>query len=301
MGALVGGDCQRAALFICKLRGGSQPILVEGTNGVLYVLKFSDNPQGPNVPFNEVAGAELFHACGLPVPGWDPLLLTDEFIDSNRDCWPVVEAEPRRPRAGLCFASRFLGSQNQQLIEILPGSAFNRIRNRAHFWLAWFIDICCEHIDNRQAIFLRDSEGWLHASFIDSGHLLSGARGDSKPNFWSPRYLDPRIYNGISSLDIAKYRRVLFTLNADAVFARILEMPQDWQLPSAVAALTRCLSRIANRQFANVIWEMLQKECTPGSETGRDGHQVEAGDEGRALLQLGIPARRREEPGHIFS
>lgn len=72
---------------IRNLRGGSQAILAEASDGLSYVLKFTNNLQGANLPFNESAGHELYRACGLNGPSWKQLLLTDAFIDQNRDCW----------------------------------------------------------------------------------------------------------------------------------------------------------------------------------------------------------------------
>lgn len=275
MSALRGKKYQQAALFICKLRGGSQPILVEGTNGLLYVLKFSDNLQGPQVLFNEVAGAELFRAFRLPVAQWEPLLITGSFLDANPECWPLIGPEPCRPQPGLCFASRFLGTPGRPLLEVLPGSSLSRIRNRTSFWLAWLLDVCCDHTDNRQAIFSQDSEGWLHASFIDSGHLLRGAHGDRKPNIWSSRYLDPRVYENISATDAPLDRHIIASFDADQARARILAMPQDWMSPPAVRVLTHSLNRLGDRLLVRAVWEILLDSRMLDSETARGAQRSE--------------------------
>ena len=57
-----------AVRFIRKMRGGSQPILVEASDRNLYVVKSQDNLQGRNVLFNEVVGSEMFRQVGLPGP-----------------------------------------------------------------------------------------------------------------------------------------------------------------------------------------------------------------------------------------
>lgn len=131
--------------FIRNLRGGSQPILAEASDGLLYVVKFANNLQGPNLAFNEAMGAELYRQLGLPVPDWKPLILRDAFIDNNPDCWIQTPYGRLRPAAGLCFGSRFLGGGGERLFEILPGSAFARVRNLRDFWLAWLIDVCASY------------------------------------------------------------------------------------------------------------------------------------------------------------
>jgi hypothetical protein len=93
----LGRKAALAAKFVCNLRGGSQPILVEASDGLLYVAKFTDNLQGPNLPFNESIGSELYRACGLAVPLWKPLLVTDDFLDQNPGCWLQTAAGRLRP------------------------------------------------------------------------------------------------------------------------------------------------------------------------------------------------------------
>ena len=164
----LGRKSVRLSRFIRNLRGGSQPILVQASDGLLYVVKFTNNLQGANLPFNESVGTELYRACGLAVPAWKPLLVSDAFLDRNPDCWMQTSKGRLRPDSGMCFGSRFLGGDGIRLLEILPGTSFKRVRNNKSFWLAWMIDICAHHADGRQAIFVEDAEGWLNAFFCRS-------------------------------------------------------------------------------------------------------------------------------------
>jgi hypothetical protein len=90
-----------------NLNGGSQPILAQASNGLFYVVKFINNLQGPNLLFNESIGSELYRACGLSVPSWEPLIVSESFIESNPGCWMQTPEGRRRPASGLCFGSRF--------------------------------------------------------------------------------------------------------------------------------------------------------------------------------------------------
>src|ERR1017187_7147776 len=126
----------RVTKFFRKLRGGSQPILAQASDGLLYVVKFTNNLQGANLPFNESIGTELYRACGLSVPSWMPLLVTDSFLDQNPDCWMQTQEGRLRPDSGLCFGSRFLGGNGVKIFEVLSGSSFKRVINHMSFWLA---------------------------------------------------------------------------------------------------------------------------------------------------------------------
>lgn len=235
--------------YIRNLRGGSQPILAEASDGLLYVVKFTNNLQGANLPFNESMGSELYSAFGLAGPGWRPLLVTDSFLDQNPDCWMQTPEGPLRPATGLCFGSRYLGGDGTRLLEILPGTSFKRIGNRKSFWLAWLIDICAAHVDNRQAIFQEDAKGGLKAFFVDHGHLFGGAKGGELRHFSGSRYLDPRIYPGVSSLHLLNLQRAARCLDADRLWNQIDGLPDEWKTASALDGFSQCLDRLSNTKL----------------------------------------------------
>jgi hypothetical protein len=241
---VLGKDLAFVTHFVRNLRGGSQPILARASDGLLYVVKFANNLQGPNLLFNECAGSELYRACGLPVPEWRPLEVSDSFLDKNPDCWLQTPEGCLRPAAGLCFGSRFLGGSGKRLFEILSGSMLKRVRNQTSFWLAWLIDVCAEHVDNRQAIFVEDAEGWLDAYFVDHGHFFGGPNADLKRHFGASRYLDQRIYGQISSEALLNIGDVLSTLDTDKIRQRIEAIPDEWSHASARDGLERCLERL---------------------------------------------------------
>ena len=56
--AVLGKKTIAVTRHIQKLRGGSQPILAEASDGRLYVVKFANNPQGANLLFNESMGRD---------------------------------------------------------------------------------------------------------------------------------------------------------------------------------------------------------------------------------------------------
>jgi hypothetical protein len=187
-------------------------------------------------------GSELYKACGLAAPKWRPLLVTDSFLDQNPDCWLQTPEGSVRPSSGLCFGSRFLGGEGIRLLEILPGTSFNRVRNHTSFWLAWLIDICAGHCDNRQALFVEDSQGWLDAFFVDHGHLFGGPKGEMRLHFQASRYLDPRIYQRVSSQQLLRFQKIVQSLDVNQLWKRAQTLPDDWKTKSALDAFTQSLS-----------------------------------------------------------
>ena len=241
-----GKDYSFVTRYIRKLRGGSQPILAQANDGLFYVIKFNNNLQSANLPFNESIGSELLQACGLAVPSWKPFLATNEFLDQNQDCWIETPAGRLRPDSGLCFGSRFLGGEATRLFEILPGNSFKRVRNLQCFWRAWLIDICAQHAANRKAIFLETVGGGLEAFFIDNGHLFGGPKGELRPHFLESRYLDPRIYQGVSSQYLLEIQKVAGSLDVDQLWRRTQALPEAWKTKSALDGFRRCLDKLSS-------------------------------------------------------
>lgn len=287
-------DCDSAAKYIRNLRGGSQPILVQASDGLDYVVKFSNNPQGPNLPFNEGAGSELYRACGLPVPEWKPLVVSDDFLDRNPDCWMQTPEGRLRPAPGLCFGSRFLGSDGVRLQEILPKTSFSQIRNRTGFWLAWLIDICMEHVDNRQTVFMEHAEGGFDAIFIDHGHLFGGPNAELQRNFLASRYLDPRIYENVSSKQLLNFQKVALGVDSNQVWQRVLELPDEWKATSALEAFERGLNRLSNAGLLQQILNTISDAIRRANEFESDDSQ----DERRSRLSILRPRIQAAGPEH---
>jgi hypothetical protein len=260
--------------FIGNLRGGSQPILAEASDGLQYVVKFANNPQGPNVLFNESVGSELFRAFGLPGPKWTPLRISDSFLGKNSEFWMQTTEGRRRPTSGLCFGSRFLGGGGKRILEILPGSSFGRVRNLTKFWMVWLIDVCAEHADNRQAVFEEESDGWLNAYFVDHGHLFGGPKAELEGSFSASRYLDPRIYPVLSSKSLADFQIAIRAMDADRLWQRTKSIPDEWVEKSALNKFENCLQRLSiplyTQSLLSTIVGSLERRAT--TETDRRGY-----------------------------
>lgn len=248
----------RVERFSRRLRGGSQPVLVEASDGLFYVLKFINNPQGTNLLFNESMGAELFRACGLPVAPWKPVILSQQFIDRTPNCWMQSEQGEVRPQAGICFGSVFVGQQRARLLQVLSRADFGRIQNRSSFWLAWLVDLCCEHTDTRQAVFQEDRKGRLDPWFVDMGHLFGGANGNQKARgIVRCRYPDQRIYPEILPTETSGYLSTIKSLDADALWAVARKLPEDWVSANALRAFFRGLETISNETLVRSFLQML--------------------------------------------
>jgi hypothetical protein len=257
--------------FVRKLRGGSQPVLAEASDGRLYVVKFTNNPQGPNLPFNESIGTELYRRAHLAVPPWRTLRVNRAFIEENPSCWFETPKGRLRPQEGVCFASLYLGSENSRILEMLPKSSFKRVRNLDDFWLAWFIDICAHHADPRQAIFYPTIRNEHNAIFIDHGHMFGGPNGDQHVPIEASRYLDRRIYPCIGDDEVKRLSRKALGLDHDRIWRDAQILPVEWRTESALGRFWQCLTFLSSvRTVENVFKTLLNAhlESNVSSEYG---------------------------------
>jgi hypothetical protein len=148
-----------------------------------------------------------------------------------------------------------LGVDGLRVVQILPEIMFKRIKNRASFWVAWMIDICAEHADDRQAVFQQDAKGWWRAFFIDHGHLFGGARGGMQSSSGESLSLDPRIYPDTSSEQAPDAPHLDRILNVDRLWRKVQTMPEDWKTKSALDSFARCLDRLSSPGTLQDIFE----------------------------------------------
>ena len=240
--------CVTALEFVRKLRGGSQPILVKASDGFLYVVKFQNSLQGPNILFNEAVGTELFRRSDLLVPEWRVNRVSREFITSNPDCWMETEHGLQRPKAGLCFGSRIVNKESDSAFETLAGTSFSRINNRKSFWTARILDVMGDNADNCQAIFLEGAAQGIDAYFIDHGHLFGGAHGTSSPQFRASEYLDARIYTDACQQDIDKVTTTIQNIDFKKLDRVIRGLPACWKKASAISGFERFRRRITDKK-----------------------------------------------------
>ena len=217
--------------FLRKVRGGSQSALIEASDGLEYVVKWQQSPQGCHIALNESFGTNLYREIGLPTPQWAAIEISDNFIDAHPDMWFRVGNRHLRPAAGLHFASLRLGTVTQTVYEVLPGSWFTRIQNRNSFLGALVADVWSEHVDCRQALFLQD-EGhrFLSAVYIDHGHMFGGPDGSQKTRLRACMHLDLRVYDGLGVDDDLDYWISRIEDQGERIIANAAaSIPEEWR------------------------------------------------------------------------
>ena len=277
-----------ATRFLRKVRGGSQSSLVEASDGFLYVIKSIENVQGANLLCNEVLGTELYRALHLPTPEWMPVQVSLSFAKNNPGCWIEAADEFRFP-TGLCFGSRLASGRADRLLEILPGRYLERVQNRNDFWRAWVADACADHQDDRQAVFERDPDGVLNASFIDHGHMFGGPGGGSTSRPQLPRYVDRRVYPAPTPTLKMQLAQFGDRLDADQLNCRVETMPDYWKTGSAMRNFKMCLERLSTARVREEIVNSIVASFLSLTANERTSPQFDAAPQ-LPLLHACIPA-----------
>jgi len=159
--------------------GGAQARLALCDNGLHYVVKCPNNPQGPNVLANEFIGSALLNALDLPTARWRPVR-----YPSTLEC--VFEPDDHDrisyPKCDLHFASELLSPSTEgRLYNFLPRSFVPRIENRSVFIGALVFDIWAGSTGVRQAVYVEDHlRRTFRALFVDNGQLFGGPNWEFK-------------------------------------------------------------------------------------------------------------------------
>jgi hypothetical protein len=145
-------------------------------DGLLWVVKFRNNPQHVRVLANELLATRIAEAVGLTVPKTEVVEVSPWLVEKSpqlmvqgaRGAWePCV--------AGLQFGSRFVGGlMPGQVVDYLPESQMAEVRNLGEFAGMLLVDKWTGNCNGRQAVFeRRPRERRYRAVFIDQGYCFN--------------------------------------------------------------------------------------------------------------------------------
>ena len=155
------------------LHGGSQPHLMQASDGHLYVVKFRNNPQGIRVLINELLASRIAEIIGLPVPKVEVIRIDDGLTRSLK----IELAGGSVPvEAGLHCASRLVVDPVKgRFYDFLPAGELTRIVNKQDFIGTALFDFWTCNCDVRQVVFWRlCRERNFKFSLIDNGFCFGG-------------------------------------------------------------------------------------------------------------------------------
>jgi hypothetical protein len=148
---------------------------MRASDGNLYVVKFRNNPQHVRVLANEFIVTRLAEAVDLPVPPVELIEINDWLIEHTCDLRIQLAGRKYPVTPGLQLGSRYaLPPWEGQVLDWLPQSMFDRIRNLEAFAGMLALDKWLCNADSRQAIFFRRSRQRNYTvNFIDHGYCFN--------------------------------------------------------------------------------------------------------------------------------
>ena len=235
-----------AAIHVRKLNGASQASLVATEDGTLYVIKCLEFV-GQFGLISEVIGSELMAEMGLPVPHWEPILLTEDFIRRNPKLWYRNRPDSKGTRSedGLAFGTRLTTSRGRNLTyEILPSSWIERIVNRDDFVGALLFDLWANNCDCRQCVFLTDDYAKaLRAVFIDNDHLFGGYFANEKTCPRRAMVPISDIYRGVwNEESVSRWQKKIDQIDDMFINHVLAKIPLEWAGSPALTFVTTELS-----------------------------------------------------------
>lgn len=185
------------------MRGGTQPHLMQGSDGYYYVVKFQNNPQHPRVLANEFFATSLGRAIGLPMPEIRVIEVSDDLISSTPGL--RIETEGRRfpCSSGLQFGSRYAGNIWQDHVtDCIPESHFEKVVNRHDLLQALAFDKWVGNCDGRQAVFSRRrGERVYRMTCIDQGYCFNAAEWSFPDRPLHGAYHHRSVYHSVTTWD----------------------------------------------------------------------------------------------------
>ena len=262
-----------------KLPGKTQSALIDANDGSQYVVKWLNNLYGSHLVFNEALGSSLFAEFGLPVPPWTTIVIASDFIDANPEMWFSTRCGKVKQSASLNFASLSVVQPERTVYEVLPGSWFPRIVNRAAFLGAMVLDIWLGNLEHRKALFVEnENDHTLEAVFVNHANILGGPEGCASRHQALPSYLDQRVYAGLDvTHGLNSWANHLAQNGEYAVKKALAGLPQEWVTSSAEAAVDELIRSIP---------EVRERVCAAAASLGppKVNWQISLGTYGHTRL-----------------
>jgi hypothetical protein len=235
---------------IRRMRGGAQSHLMLGSDGNLYVVKFSNNPQHVRVLANEMLATRLATAVGLAVPPCEVIEVSEWLIQNS----PELTIEQRRGtlpcQPGLHFASRWVGGlMPGQTVDYLPQEQLLEIRNLAEFAGILLLDKWTCNINGRQAVFQKARrERRYKATFIDQGYCFHAGDWKFVDSNLGGVFGENTVYRGVTGWpSFEPWLSRIESFPAETAWAIAEAIPPEWY-GGDVSALEDLLARLQARR-----------------------------------------------------
>jgi HipA-like kinase len=164
-----------AVQHVRRMRGGSQAQLLRASDSHLYVVKFTNNPQGRRILANDWIASRLARRIGLPVSKVAAIEISPWLIRSTPELFFELPNGRGACDEGIHFGSRFAADPQGGIVtDLLPTACLPRVKNLAAFVGAVVLDKWTCNTDRRQAVYVSKPESTQYSAvLIDQGHCFN--------------------------------------------------------------------------------------------------------------------------------
>jgi len=262
---------------IRRMRGGAQSHLMLASDGNLYVVKFSNNPQHVRVLANELLATRMGAAVGLAVPPSEVIEVTDWLIQNTQDLTIEQRGGAQRCQAGLHFASRWVGGlMPGHTVDYLPEEQLLEVRNLAEFAGVLALDKWTCNINGRQAVFhKRRRERRYSATFIDQGYCFHAGDWKFIDAGLGGVFAENTVYRGVTGWEsFEPWLSRIESLAPETAWAIAEIVPPEWyggDLSALEVLIERLLARRA--RVRELIVAFRESARRPFPNWGRDAKE----------------------------
>jgi hypothetical protein len=259
------------------MRGGAQSHLMLASDGNLYVVKFSNNPQHVRVLANELLATRLAAAVGLAVPESDVIEVNEWLIRNTPDLTIEQHGGALRCQAGLHFASRWVGGlMPGHTVDYLPQEQLLEVSNLAEFAGILALDKWTCNINGRQAVFQKKRrERRYSAAFIDQGYCFHAGDWKFVDASLGGVFAENTVYRGVTGWEsFEPWLSRIESLVPETAWAIAEIVPPEWyggDLSALEVLIERLLARRA--RVRELIVAFRESARRPFPNWGRDAKE----------------------------
>lgn len=256
-----------AVQHVRRMRGGSQAQLLRASDSHLYVVKFTNNPQGVRILANEWIASRLASRIELPVPEVAAVEISQWLIRSTSELSFELSNGRAACNEGVHFGSRFAADLQEGVVtDLLPTACLPRVGNLAAFIGAVVLDKWTCNTDRRQVVYVRKPESARYSAvLVDQGHCFNAT-------YWN--FPDSPLYGLHDSRDVYLQVTSWESFEPWLTCVETLDAQEIWEIADSaspawydhdVLGLSQLVSQLILRQrrLRRIIADLEQSTVSP--------------------------------------
>jgi hypothetical protein len=199
-----------ATRFLTRMKGGSQPFLIEASDGKAYVTKTTATPQHIRSLVSEWICTALLNSLGITCPPCALVDVGEDFLRENPDLYLEDAGARRAVQPGVHFGSLHPGRvDHDATYDWIPARLHELVLNKSDFLGMFVFDNWVMQSDRRQVIYVRERIGaaarspranGLRAFMIDHGMAFGGIAWRFSPSIPASIVITPEAFRGVAGL-----------------------------------------------------------------------------------------------------